>query len=73
MSPTAQQIESAWRLLEDGSAMEEVRASWTQLTRIRRELDDAIVALAHRIEQLRAVAAEPKVEEPAEDPKEETS
>jgi hypothetical protein len=52
VSPTAEQIKHAWKLLEDGSRLDELRASWTVLVRIRHELDDAVVALAARIEQL---------------------
>jgi hypothetical protein len=59
MTPTTQQIEHAWRVLEDGSALEEVRGCWERLTAIRRELDTAVFELARRIEQLRMEAARP--------------
>lgn len=52
----AQQIEDAWQLLEDGAALQELRASWNRLTQIRRELDTAVLELARRIEQLRIEA-----------------
>jgi hypothetical protein len=61
MSVTAQQIEHAWELLDDGAAMDELRRSWDRLVALRRELDEVVVALAQRMEQLRAeIPAEPE-------------
>lgn len=52
--PTVEQIKLAWRLLDDDAPLRDVRASWDRLVAIRRELDNAVVELARRIEQLRA-------------------
>ena len=52
----AEQVERAWRLLEDGAALEEVRQSWNILTELRRDLDVTVVALAREIERLRIEA-----------------
>jgi len=68
---TTQQIERAWKLLEDGSALGELRASCDRLTAIRRELDDVIVAFAQRIEQLRPLVAVPHHEEETQNDEEE--
>lgn len=62
MTPTAEQIQLAWQQLEAGRPLNDLRASWDRLVAIRRELDEAVVALASRIEQLRIVAQQPKAE-----------
>ena len=67
MTLATQEIGCAWRALGDGSAIDELRASWGRLTAIRRELDQAVVALAHRIEQLRTETADTAAQFNAED------
>ncbi len=71
MTVTTEQIQIAWQQLEAGAALDEVRRSWDRLVAIRRELDEAVVALAQRIEQLRIIAQQPPEPEPA--PEEESA
>ena len=58
MIATAEQLNAAWKAIEVGDGMDAIRRHWDQIAKTRRELDECALALARRIEQLRAEVAE---------------